>query len=147
MWPTQPPIKWVSGSFSDKIVGARNWPLSLERRLKWAKHYPYSPYMSSYYGRRQLSVIHLLSSPPPLPRPSTASSLWHRLARSEGLSSVYHYIILQLRLNLLPWRCISTVHSNFGAILTADVALCPEWEESTLTLHSLDSVQSIPQLP
>jgi hypothetical protein len=146
MWPNQPPIKWVLGSF-DKIVGVRNWLLHLEPRLKWAKYYPYSTYMPSYYGWRQLSVIHLLSSPQPLPQPTAASSLCHRLVRSQGPSSVYHYIILQLRLNLLPWRCFSTFHSNFGAILTADVALCPEWEKSTFTLHCLDSVQSIPQLP
>jgi hypothetical protein len=68
MWPTQPPIKRVPGSFSDKIVGSRNWPFHLEPRLRWAKHYPYSPHTPSYYGRRQLSVIHFLP-PPTSPSP------------------------------------------------------------------------------
>jgi len=145
MWPTQSPIKWVSGFFSDKIVGARNWPLHLELRLKWAKHYPHSPYMISYYGWRQLPVMLLLS--PPNPHLSLTLQLHLPCATvpSQGHSSVYQYILLQLI--LLPWRCISTFHSNFGVILTIGVALCPEWEKSTFTLHCLDSVQSIRQIP
>lgn len=116
MWLTQPPIKWVSESFSDKIVGARNWPLYPAPRLKWAKHYLYSPCWTVLWTKTTSRY------PPPFSPPHLSLTLLlHLPCAIVSVTGFFCISVYYLANSLipLPWRCISTFHSNFGAILTA----------------------------